>query len=208
MDEDERGSVVTEGVFHDLPGIDGRRIHGAFKKRLFLDDLVFRVKEEYLEVLFLQVAKRMIQVIEDFAGRAAIGTAHHPVLEKTAGHLLDEPNAENVMRADALDLPELMDVRLEDPTQRPELSERFFGLLLAIPPGRPQGQKKLDDLIIKKSVESAAQEFLSEAPTVAFTIMLRKTVFIRRVFHEVHPYGPIIKTLIIEIFSKSIKKSG
>jgi hypothetical protein len=112
------------------------------------------------------------------------------------------------VRADALDLPELMDVRLEDPAQRPELSERLSGLLFAVLPGCSQRQEELDNLIIKKSVESAAQEFLSEAPTVAFTIMSRKTVFIRRVFHEVHPYGPIIKTLIIEIFSKSIKKSG
>jgi hypothetical protein len=112
------------------------------------------------------------------------------------------------MRADALDLPELMDVRLEDPAQRLELSERFFGLLLAIPPGRSQRQEELDNLIIEEGVEPRPEEFLSEAPTVTFTIMLRKTVFIRRVFHEVHPYRPIIKTLIIEIFSKSIKKSG
>lgn len=167
MGEDERRGLVAQGVPDHLPGIDGARVHRALEERPLLEDLVLGVEEDDLELLALEVPEGVGQVIEDLPRGMADGAAHHPVLEELPGRLVHELQTEDVPGPDAGDPLELPGRRLEDPPEGLELPERGAGRLLAVAAGRPQGQKKLDDLVVQEAGEAGPEEFFAEPGPVA-----------------------------------------
>ena len=127
--------------------------HRPLEEVLGGDDPVLAVQVEHLEDLSLQVPHRVVKIVEDRLRRLEHRLLDDPLFEELAGDLLHEPDAERVVRPDALDLLELLRRRLEDAAQGLEAPDALLGRRLAVAPGSAEAQQQLDDLVVGEALQ-------------------------------------------------------
>src|SRR3972149_8420015 len=95
--------MMLDGALDNLPGINSTGVQCPFKKVLNLHKSILGIKEHDFEDFFFQVSHRMVQVIEDLPGGAAIGFIEDLFLKELPGYLLHEFDDKDIVGSNPFD---------------------------------------------------------------------------------------------------------
>ena len=103
-----------------------------------------------LEPLAVLVFHVVVKVFKHLPGVLDRVFPEHLLLEEPVGHGRDQPDAQDVGRADAVDLAELRGRGLQNALKGLEALQGRLGGFFAVPPRGGQGQEQFDDLVVVK----------------------------------------------------------
>ena len=114
----------------------------------------------------------MEQVIKNRLGRGKKVLSPCLVPEIPSGHLMDEVQIEGVLGPNTPDLDQLWKRCGEDPGEASKSFQGFPGLRFDVFSGCPQGQKKFDNLLVRKTFQTAFQELVTKPLAVTLSFFL------------------------------------
>ena len=148
--KDQCRGPVFQGLPDDLPGVHGAGGEGPLEQGLRGHDLVSGVQVDDLEPLAVLVFHVVVKVFKHLPGVLDRVFPEHLLLEEPVGHGRDQPDAQDVGRADAVDLAELRGRGLQNALKGLEALQGRLGGVFAVPPRGGQGQEQFDDLVVVK----------------------------------------------------------
>jgi hypothetical protein len=141
---------MFDGALNNFPRINSTGVQRPCEKVFNLDNAILGIKEHNFEDFFFQVSHRMVQVIEDLAGRPAVWFIEDLFLKKLPGYLLHKFDDKDVGWAYSLNLQQFLGRSFENASQGLEPVYGFFGLRFTITARRPQCQQQFHDFVVEE----------------------------------------------------------